>query len=283
MPDFHPNIKDLIGRMMTVDPSQRITMEQIKNHPAFRFGLPITYVVPKPVPFPDFCAPMDPSILSADMIHSLTKIGLQQEEIKYEMMSNESNPVKIFVMLLSRHIQITELPWEHAIRHLRVDDYDPGIDSSIDQLNNQFNNNQFNNVLNANVPVQNLPNRSKGPIQDISSPEGFSLASRPDWATFTSGMRIVDFDVDENFGPVMTSLWVLMNAVEQILINCGFIFFHPNDLMIYGKNENDAYAIVEAIFTSQESLLLHLQLRNATPEERDNLCRALSEISALSL
>ncbi|OHT06291.1 CAMK family protein kinase [Tritrichomonas foetus] len=268
MPEFHPNIKDLISKMMTVDPAQRITMEGIKNHPAFRFGLPTTYIVPIPIPFPDFSNPIDPSIISVDVKNSLLKIGISEEEIQYGLMSTESNPVKVFVMLLTRQIQLNELPWESSIT---------SIESSQNIPIESIPGHTFGNGV---VNQSNLYERKK-PIPDVSSPDGFSLAMRVNW--FQLDTQYVEYDVDETFGPVVIPLVQLMNALEHIVIQLKYSFFHPNDLQILGRNERDTYLIIDVTFTTAEALSIHLQMKNAAQEDRETLCRAISELTAAVL
>jgi hypothetical protein len=50
MGDFPPEVCNLISRMLATEGKNRITIEQIKMHPAFRTGLCDGYVMPKPVP-----------------------------------------------------------------------------------------------------------------------------------------------------------------------------------------------------------------------------------------
>jgi serine/threonine protein kinase len=42
--------KDLVEKMIVVSPAKRIRMQEIKEHPAFRFGLVDGYRVPEPLP-----------------------------------------------------------------------------------------------------------------------------------------------------------------------------------------------------------------------------------------
>ena len=260
MPDFHPDIKDLIQRMMTVDPAQRITMEEIKSHPAFRFCLPPAYIVPTPIPSPGFSNPIDPMTISEDIRISLSRIGITDDEIRDSALSNESNPVKIFIILLSRHIQPNELPWEKAIT---------SMDKSFIQNNDiQDFGNSFVNQLNLGERTNRIPDTN------LSSPEGFSLAFSPQW--FQMAAEKDTYDFDEKFGPIAIPLPFLMTGLEIIVIDVGYIYFHPNDLRIIAKHkEGNTYLIIDAVFNSQDSICVRLQMKNVTQEDSEVIPRAI--------
>ena len=63
MPDLPEDVQDLITRMLAVSTDDRVTIEGIKSHPAFRIGLPDEYKLPKPLPVPPLDSPIDPSTL----------------------------------------------------------------------------------------------------------------------------------------------------------------------------------------------------------------------------
>jgi hypothetical protein len=50
MPSFAPEVRDLVARILSTDVQKRYTITQIKNHPAFRTGLPKDYTLPEPLP-----------------------------------------------------------------------------------------------------------------------------------------------------------------------------------------------------------------------------------------
>ena len=268
MPDFHPDIKDLIQRMMTVDPSQRIQMSQIKEHPAFRFGLPPSYIVPTPIPFPDFNCPLDVSLVNDDVRNSLNKIGISQEEIEESILSSDTNPVKVFVMLLTRQIQLNELPWEKAESSMNAQILEEATENT----------DTFGSGV---VNQSNLYGRKK-PMADISSPDGFSLAQRANWFNVEPS-NVIQYDINESFGPIIIPLSQLMNELEQIVLNNNYSFFHPNDLELLGKNERDTYIIIEAVFSTPESITINLQMKNPTQEESETICSAIAALYSLIL
>ena len=67
--------------MLTVDVSQRITLDQIKEHPGFRILMPEEYILPTPFPAVNVPDPIDPASLSPEIIQILNHIGFEDEEI----------------------------------------------------------------------------------------------------------------------------------------------------------------------------------------------------------
>lgn len=260
MPDFHPDIKDLIYKMMTVDPNERITMQGIKSHPAFRFMLAPTYIVPTPIPFPDFSNPIDPAMLSnSSVLKSLEEIGIDNEEACRALMSTDNNVVKVFVMMLSQKIEITELPWDMAVANVEAIDSAPALEG----------------FGTGTVDQSNLYEPKPRFIPEVSSPEGFSFAQRSNWIQLDS---VTTYEYDETFGPATMSLAAMMSLLQQILIQNNFNFFHPNDLSLLGKNEKDNYIQLDAVFVSSDSIALHTQMKNMPDDLRDLITGQINEM-----
>jgi BR serine/threonine kinase len=102
MPGILPEVlKDLIAKILVVDPKARITMADIKAHPGFLFGLPEGYSVPRPFPAPVISGPVmeavDPQFLS-----TLRAIGYNDDdEIINELEANEPTRAKMFLQLFN--------------------------------------------------------------------------------------------------------------------------------------------------------------------------------------
>lgn len=99
MPQNLPaDLRNLISSMLTVDPDQRITLEQIKAHPWFNTVPPKPYV-------DDFVVPTD-IVENPDpvMVKSLVDLGWGDDErIRAELTGPGGNVLKVFYAQLQRH------------------------------------------------------------------------------------------------------------------------------------------------------------------------------------
>ncbi|EAX99748.1 CAMK family protein kinase [Trichomonas vaginalis G3] len=125
MPDFPDEVKDLIARMICVDPEGRITIEQIKHHKAFKIGLPRGYT--PPLPIPNLILPQaNFSNPPQELIDLLLTIGYTEEEIKAELDAPGLTTAKSFWALLCHSIVPSSLPWSVPHQsHLEKDDSEP--------------------------------------------------------------------------------------------------------------------------------------------------------------
>jgi len=113
MPEFPPEMQDLINRMLTVDPAKRITIEQIKTHPAFYILLPTGYQVPTPLPIPSLPDPIDPSTLTPPVFELLRQVGFSDnDELNRDLLATHHTVAKGFCYLIHQAISFDSLPWE---------------------------------------------------------------------------------------------------------------------------------------------------------------------------
>jgi serine/threonine protein kinase len=97
--DLPDDLRDLIKKMLTVDPEERITLEEIKAHPWFNM------FPPKHYPQDDFRASADP-IVNPDpnVIASLSDLGLGDRESITQLVSlHGASMEKVFYTQLQRH------------------------------------------------------------------------------------------------------------------------------------------------------------------------------------
>lgn len=257
MPEFHPDLKNLISRMLTVDPAGRITIEEIKNHPAFRFTLPPEYVLPTPIPYVNTVAPIDPSTINQDVRDCLLRIGIPEEEIYGSLVQEGNNVVKMFTLMMARRIELEDLPWDHAISAVAE------VDMTIDDVG-----------FGAGTINQRNLIAAKDEFMEDQVQEGFSLARRAHWMPADAE---IEFDADETFGPVAIQPSYLMTFLQEVLIINGFMFFHPSDMRVIGKAGNGAYAQFDAIFTSSTTVMLKVQMQNITTDQKMAICSNIRE------
>lgn len=111
MPDFPSVVKDLVARLLTVNPEERITIEQIKHHKAFRIGLPQFYTPPLPFPMPDMNQPVQIEDLSDDVQETMLTIGFTHDELNEELGKIGSNTAKSFYVILTKMQTYETYPW----------------------------------------------------------------------------------------------------------------------------------------------------------------------------
>ena len=196
----------------------------------------------------------------------MTKIGITPEEIAESMLAPTTNPVKIFVMHLTRHLEINELPWELSLS------YDENHLASIQPANSaDFGTGYVNQTNFFNKPMLD---------PDVSSPDGFSLAQRAEWLNMDTGDQM-QYDVNQTFEPIFMPLAQLMTHLQQIVIHHHYHFFLPHDLQILGKDDKDTYITIDAVFTTAESIAVHVQMKNQTQEQCEAICNEISQFVSI--
>jgi BR serine/threonine kinase len=113
MPELPAPIQDLIARILVKDVSKRITMKELKTHPAFTFDIaPLCYLVPSPVPIQPVLEPM--AEVDDAKLAMLKSLGYEtDDEIMTELRATESTSVKIFCRVADmKNMGIEMFPWE---------------------------------------------------------------------------------------------------------------------------------------------------------------------------
>jgi hypothetical protein len=268
MPNFHPDLKDLVGRMITVDPLERITISQIKAHAAFRFMLPASYVVPTPLPFADAGGPISADSVSDDVRQLLSRIGIDGNELAGSLGSGESNIVRQFVDCLSRKksLYLEDLPWSEAVREL----VDVELPADLD-------------FGKGTIDQKNLaPLNRKRSSSDFDSPEGFSFATKAEWIIFGDDSGAEEFDVDKTFGPMMIPLARLMSLLQCSLVRLGFHFFHPCDLQLLGRDLAGGLVVINASVMSRDFVSWELKLKDVRGDV-EGICHQISQLDVDSI
>ena len=109
-------LKDLIGRMLLINPQERITIDQIKQHPAFRIGLPDSYVVPTPLPIPSITEPIDVNTLDPTVLSTILEIGFaNKDELIAEFSREGHSMAKVFYSMLTSNVTLESMPWSNCL------------------------------------------------------------------------------------------------------------------------------------------------------------------------
>ncbi|KAJ3438976.1 serine/threonine-protein kinase brsk2-like protein [Anaeramoeba flamelloides] len=99
--------RDLIRRMLVVDPKKRITINQIKKHHWFTSNYPDGYLPPDSSIKITNVDPLDKSLLSQKILKNLKTLGWgSQEEITKALCSEELNQEKIFYLVYFKSMRL---------------------------------------------------------------------------------------------------------------------------------------------------------------------------------
>jgi BR serine/threonine kinase len=247
MPDFPPDVQSLVSGMLTVNPQQRLTIEQIKAYPAFRIGLSIPrYVCPTPLPLPAVTDPIDPARIEEDVLEVLRQIGFG-DEVTDGFQTVGTSCVKIFYSMLTTTVSPENLPWNRGEPEAPSDEH---FMVSPDSSGRTF-------------TMQNSDPFQRRCAQNAPSPNKHSLAEPATWAAL--GAQEYQPDIVQPCIGIGLPLDVLMAKMQILLGELDFQWFHPDDLTLIGMlGRQEAYLVVKVEYESQESLRMNLLFTHAT-------------------
>jgi BR serine/threonine kinase len=220
-----PDTQDLIRKMLCVDPRKRITIAGIKEHPAFREGYPIGYVLPAPIPLVFSDDPIEPD---EKIVQYLEHIGFDSmEEIRAELASEGRSMAKVFYSLHALAQRPESLPW--ASGQLKVPTSPPDL-FRMTPDEHEF----------GSAPVDFGPRSPDG--------SGSSTGSMPECDAWTSFPATMPMNEETWFKLKCDQMPVLMFHLQEMLTSLGYEFFHPNPFELYGRRAAEAaYAVITAI------------------------------------
>ncbi|OHT01561.1 hypothetical protein TRFO_31536 [Tritrichomonas foetus] len=268
MPEFNPAIKDILKKMLTVDPTKRITIPQIKEHQCFRWKIQEDYLLPRPLP-----AEYNDEDLSPEVLNAIDKVcSLSHDQFISELKSATNNLPKVIVAMLSSHLDLENLPWEKESNFSNIpkqlhdisimfSNTNPNLSETTKLQNPQIDNDNFmkneTNELNHDFNVLNNGLNDQDPFhRHVITPMSPELklnskVSKPMWDFVDQLITepIHETEVILNMKPnelanVMRVIQLAMNEMEQIM------WFHPDPTRFYirGKDNNSCFfSEIEAI------------------------------------
>jgi BR serine/threonine kinase len=242
MPDFPPDIQNLISAMLTVDPHARATLEQIKRHPAFRIGyVESEYVLPSPLPMPVMATPIEFDTIPPGVLNILRQIGFtDDDELRADLEAPGNAMAKVFFHMLTAGNSLENVPWDA--------DTDPAIGGPL---------------LVDSAPVLESAVAQVAAGQPVSSP--YSLPERlgGEWAdVFHTEFKgeLIQPCID-----IPLPLEVLMANMQVMLTSIGFQWFHPNDFTILARKVDQTVdLVVTAKRQTAQFISMDLNFKNAT-------------------
>lgn len=309
--DLPHDIQDLISKMLIVDPKDRITIKAIKNHPAFRIGLPPKYIVPTPLAIPHIHAPIDRSQIDLSVVSVLKQIGYNNDDdVISELTSEKHNMAKVFFHMLKREFSPVSLPWpsdkenlsmtsapsfdslsippdafEFSPTQIPIGSSPSSSSSMIINSNDKSNISIASNVHESNQKDSFLSRKSRKRRPDISSPNPNSIVSRASWGMVVESnnndddnemLNPNDCEAFTNLSPPIEKLYVV---IQNFLIQQGYEFFHPDELTIFSRRPDiKLYISFTAKFESMDNISINVFRWNTDLE--DIFTNFLSELAS---
>ena len=279
MPEFSEPIKDLISKMLKVEPSERITLDQIKMHPAFVYNFPQDYIVPKPLPLIDPEQPiniesLDPSILSA-----LSQVGFSDyDELKQELISNENNIEKALTRILIQNFSFDSMAWsdepnenEFSSSSCQCINLNPNYNINKDFIEDSLEYNFSNNNLSISKREGNE-----------SSESFYSFSEDSLWFSEMNSLPENSEHITHSFiSNIPFSLELIFKEVQQFLNHSNFKWFYPNEFLIIGQNKIQGLQItILGSYTNNDNLDVNLEVKliKGVPEDFQVFANQLIEI-----
>ena len=261
MPDFEKPLQDLVSRMLTVDPSQRITITQIKQHPAFRLYSPADYVFPTPIPLPYMPDPIDISDVKDSVISILVQLGYNSEEdVKNELTAKTHTMAKVFYSMLMNQLSLKSLPWDQ----LYVSDADHPDAVSSEQFIVSPQASFGGAVLPTVDPFRRMPK-----VQPIESLSQYSLAERAvGWGVDDMSSLDPDQPAEEQDFTLDIKIEEFMAIAQKVMTNFGYVYFHPDDVQLVAKKRDpETYIMFNALCSSDCQIDINMSRTMGTSEE----------------
>ena len=259
MPEFSPNVRDLIGRMMTRDVSQRITIPEIKVHPCFLSGLPKGYVLPQPVdirPVPEI------NEVPKQLIERVTEFGYRDEdEFRAALAAKGNNISKVLLGLFVRSANPDQFPWF------------PGQRLHSDVL-------QDASVMEPNIVAEERTNSNDRFGRHCTTCEDAQLlcegdVSRPVW--FLSGTPNPTLKKQEF--KVKARHWDVLFKAQTQLNELGLQWIHPNDQTImFRTSDKDVYGTFSVRYESETVLNVSVALNSGSESIFNPIAEKLCQI-----
>ena len=256
MPNVSSDFQDLIAKMLTKDPKQRITISDIKKHPAFNIGLPKIYTQPTPFPLPSLSEPVDITYLNEELKDILMKIGYDTEqELINDLSCSSQTMAKVFYSMLTTRMMLDQLNWDKCVGSNESMSSSSSYDSFI-----------FDPSVNTNDDFALISGQSASYL----NPQ--SLANPADWALPLN--QTPQFSATKMIPLDAPNVFTTMSCVQISLSQLHMQWFYPDESMIICREaEKSLYVIIQFI----ENQGISLQMCQGFPENFTYLCTTIEE------
>lgn len=262
MPPVSDIAKDFISKLLVLNPAHRLSIDEMKEHPFFRIGLPDEYIVPSPLPVTWTSGSVDPETVSMEVVELLQKIGFEDEEQLIEdLQCPEHTMAKVFNHMLTSRFAVDQLDWSRSV----------GADDVLvedDEL-----------LMDPALPMDEPSSSRQGSLNPASFSCATSVPYTPDWAIPEA--KPVEFsqthEITVNLDHVSTML-----AIQVLMSRLEMQFFHPDEYMIVSRREDvgHMYVVFQCVPLEEMETGLRIQLLSGTAESFDLVCCRAEEVLA---
>jgi BR serine/threonine kinase len=218
---FSQSAQDLISKILVVDPQRRISIRDIKNHPAFRVGLPDDYVVPRPIPIHWDRTPVPAREIDSETMDILRAIGFPSDDVVMrELESPDLSMAKVFFSMYKRRQSIEELPWT-AMSPTDSPIVPAGFQHSPDLMA---------------MSQEQAADAFAGYQRPVGgAPKRFSYSATDMWS---SPQPASSLELVERFENIPITIERLLTIIQKTLSEQGYHWFHPNPMLLIGHNKD---------------------------------------------
>lgn len=250
--EFSREATDLIKKMLVVQIEKRATIHMIKSHPLFRKNMPKCYTFASPIPFRQFSTPIDIKTLAPDVKAVLQQIGyIDEAELEEELRSPTNNMAKVFVAMLTEHLDLEMLPWEEAVNGVVKSPSNGSVSVMMEKHSTMGSDeDSFHRHL----------------LQESHSLDVGSSAVHSDWCTIDtlSVHTSVQEAATEVYG---SSIWNVMAHVQEVCRARDFMFLHPEPMVLFARSADEqTYITVTATFILSDEIRVVMELHKGSEE-----------------
>lgn len=257
------NIKDLIGRILNVDPLKRLTIEQIKQHPATRIGLPITYILPTPFPIPQLFEPIVLDSTSESTLNYLEQIGFHDREaLKNLLRSTSSNMAKVFYIMLTKPFDPDILPWGEQIRQKDIDDSLVFEHPFLFPMDYDA---PYSDPLTDIMIENDFPSTPTSPNGSLAGSNPSNIY-KPEWLPAPAP---IIYEQEQNITDLVMPMASLMLILQNYFTENDYNWFHPNDRTIVIQYSTlPIYATLQGIYNRKgQGIILSVKMNRGTADD----------------
>jgi BR serine/threonine kinase len=236
--NFDADVADLITKMLQVRIDKRLTLAEVKEHPAFRVGLPDDYELPAPIALRPYQEPIELGDGETNFLDLMTAIGYGSvEQVKAELRCEGPSQAKHFYLMWTGTAQIRSLPWQGG-------EFQPAFGEEAFIQDAKTTREEMDNE-------EEFEKQKELPSQGHSPGGSLSLTQRIPWTAHGAG----DGDSKQRFDGIIQELPILMAGIQRFFREEDIEFFQSSDLEFIAR-KGDLLVRLNAEYENESALAL---------------------------